>query len=103
MTIRRISRVLITCFLSITLSYPKEYTRIVSLALSITKSLYELGAECFVKGITIFCPKGTEKKIIGMLLEPNIEKIACIKPDLIIASKDGNSKVVVDKLQRLGF
>jgi iron complex transport system substrate-binding protein len=104
MAILRISLVLVICFLSITLSYPKEYTRIVSLAPSVTKSLYELGAECFVKGITIFCPKGTEKKeIIGTLLEPNIEKIAYIKPDLIIASKDGNSKVVVNKLQRLGF
>lgn len=48
MTIRKISLVLIICFLSITLSYPKEYTNIDSLAPSITKSLYELGVRSFV-------------------------------------------------------
>jgi iron complex transport system substrate-binding protein len=84
--------------------YAKEYSSIVSLAPSVTKSLYELGAESCVKGITVFCPAGfIRKEIIGTLLEPNIEKIAYIKPDLIIASKDGNVKAVVDKLQRLGF
>ncbi|MDR2458212.1 MAG: helical backbone metal receptor, partial [Clostridiales Family XIII bacterium] len=39
----------------------------------------------------------------GTLLEPNIEKIVYIKPDLIIASKDGNTMASIEKLQRLGF
>jgi len=80
------------------------YERIVSLAPSVTRSLYELGAESKVVGITIFCPSGTTKKeSIGTLLEPNLEKIILLKPDLIIATKEGNNKAAVEKLIRWGF
>ncbi|MDR1663099.1 MAG: helical backbone metal receptor [Endomicrobium sp.] len=96
--------ILIILLLCVFFVYAKEYTCIVSLAPSVTKSLYELGAESCVKGITVFCPKGSiRKEIVGTLLDPNIEKIAYIKPDLVIASKDGNSRAIVDKLCRLGF
>ncbi|GHT50725.1 ABC transporter substrate-binding protein [Endomicrobiia bacterium] len=82
----------------------KEYKRIISLAPSVTESLYELGEEQFVKGITIYCPKGIIKKeITGTFLEPNIEKIALLNPDLIIATKDGNDERAVEKLRRLGY
>jgi iron complex transport system substrate-binding protein len=81
-----------------------KYKCIISLSPSITKSLYELGIEQFVKGITIYCSKGTTKKeIIGTLLEPDIEKIALLNPDLIISTKEGNSKAAVEKFKRLGF
>ena len=82
----------------------KKYKRIISLSPSVTESLYELGVEQFVKGITIYCSKGvTEKEIIGTLLEPNIEKITLLNPDLIISTKEGNSRAIVEKLERLGF
>ncbi|GHT60048.1 ABC transporter substrate-binding protein [Endomicrobiia bacterium] len=82
----------------------KEYKRIISLAPSVTESLYELGEEQFVKGITSYCPKGIIKKeITGTFLEPNIEKIALLNPDLIIATKDGNDERAVEKLRRLGY
>ncbi|MDR0823411.1 MAG: helical backbone metal receptor [Endomicrobium sp.] len=84
--------------------YAKAYTRIISLAPSITKSLYELGIDKELLGITSFCPKGkSQKEIIGTLIEPDLEKIISLKPDLIIAAKEGNSKVMVEKLQRAGF
>jgi iron complex transport system substrate-binding protein len=104
MIIRKCIFTLIILFIPLFFVYAKEYSRIVSLAPSVTNSLYELEAEHFVKGITAFCPKGTIKKeVIGTLLEPDIEKIAHIKPDLIIASKDGNTRFAIEKLQRLGF
>jgi iron complex transport system substrate-binding protein len=82
----------------------KEYRRIVSLAPSVTKTLYELGVEKFVKGITIYCPAGRIKKeIIGTILEPNIEKIALLNPDLIISTKEGNLRESIEKLRRLEF
>jgi iron complex transport system substrate-binding protein len=82
----------------------EEYKRIISLSPSITESLYELGAEQFIKGITNYCSRGvTKKEIIGTLLEPDIEKITLLNPDLIISTKEGNSKVSVEKLKRLGF
>ena len=84
--------------------FAAEYKRVVSLAPSVTESLFELGMENEVIGITIYCPKGNAKKeIIGTLIEPDIEKIAVLKPDLIIATKEGNNKGVVEKLARLGF
>ena len=80
------------------------YERIVSLAPSATSSLYELGVEDKVVGITVFCPAGKIKKeSIGTLLEPDLEKIILLKPDLIISTKEGNNKAVVEKLIRLGL
>jgi iron complex transport system substrate-binding protein len=85
-------------------TYAKEYKRIISLAPSITRTLYELNMEPYIIGITFHCPKGTTKKhIIGTMLDPNIEKIMFIKPDLIIMTKEGNTKDLSSKLTRLGF
>ena len=81
-----------------------EYKRIVSLAPLATESLYELGIDKEIVGITVYCPKGENpKEIIGTLLEPNLEKIAGLKPDLIVSTKEGNNKAAVEKLMRLGF
>lgn len=94
----------ILLFLLVSVVRAKEYKRIVSLAPSVTKSLYELGTEEFIVGITVYCPKGiTKKEIIGTLLEPNIEKIAFLNPDLIVLTKEGNAKATAEKLKRLGF
>lgn len=81
-----------------------DYKRIISLAPSVTESLYELGMDKEVIGITVYCPKGKSKKeIIGTLLEPDLEKIVMLKPDLIVSTKEGNNKAAVEKIQRLGF
>ncbi|MDR3048507.1 MAG: helical backbone metal receptor [Elusimicrobiota bacterium] len=96
--------IVIIIFMFSSIVYAKTYARIISLAPAVTKSLYELGIDEELLGITSFCPKGKSKKeIIGNLLEPDLEKIISLKPDLIIASKEGNSKVLVEKLQRAGF
>ncbi|MFC1501223.1 ABC transporter substrate-binding protein [Elusimicrobiota bacterium] len=82
-------------------NYPK---RIVSLAPSVTKNLYSLGAESSVVGITIYCQKGkTAKEVIGTMLEPSIEKIVTLKPDLAIATKEGNPKALVEKIRSVGI
>ncbi|MDR3275494.1 MAG: helical backbone metal receptor [Endomicrobium sp.] len=91
-------------FLLADIACAKEYKRIISLAPSVTESLYELGLEQFVKGITIYCSKGMIKKdTIGTLLEPDIEKITLLKPDIVISTKEGNNKETIEKLKRLGF
>ena len=84
--------------------FAQEYKRIVSLAPSVTESLYELGVDDTVIATTIYCPKGkNNKEIIGTLLEPDIEKIIELEPDLIVATKEGNSKDAVEKIERLGL
>ncbi|MDR1511547.1 MAG: helical backbone metal receptor [Endomicrobium sp.] len=84
--------------------WSREYKRIVSLAPSVTLSLYELGIERAVIGITVYCPKGiVRKEIVGTLLEPNTEKIILLNPDLIILTKEGNTKATAEKFKHLGF
>ena len=55
-------------------------------------------------GVTIYCPtEARDKEKIGSILEPDIEKIVTLKPDIVIASKEGNRRVTVDKLRSLGI
>jgi iron complex transport system substrate-binding protein len=94
---------ILLCFLS-SLCWSKDIGKIVCLAPSVTKNLYLLGVEDRVIGITIYCPQGTIKKEkIGTLLEPNIEKIVSLSPDLVIASKEGNVKDSITRLKELGL
>lgn len=79
-----------------------EYKRIISLAPSATESLYELGLDKELIANTVYCSDGIVKKEkIGTVTEPNIEKIISLNPDLIVATKEGNYKTVIDKLVRL--
>lgn len=101
---RKIFFIISILFLFFGKPFCKEYKRIISLAPSVTESLYELGMESFVKGITIDSKKGSVgKEVIGSLLEQDIEKIIYLKPDLIIASKDGNIQKMVDTLRQYNY
>ena len=80
--------------------------RIVSLAPGITETLYALGLDNQIAGVTTFCdwPAAARKKTrIGGFTNPSIEKIVSLKPDLIIATADGNRKDTVQQLERLGL
>jgi len=74
--------------------------KIVSLTPSITESLYLLGEENNVIGITTFCRRISEKqKIVGTYLEPNIEEIVKLRPGIVFISKEGTRKEIVDKIR----
>lgn len=80
--------------------------RIVSLAPGITEMLYGLGLDDQIVGVTTFCdwPVAARKKPrIGGFSNPSIEKIVSLKPDLIIATADGNRKDTVQQMEKLGF
>ena len=80
--------------------------RIVSLAPGITETLYELGLDDNIVGVTSYCnwpPRARQKPRIGGFINPSIEKIVSLKPDLIIATADGNRKDTVNQLDRLGL
>lgn len=80
--------------------------RIVSLAPGITETLYALGLEKKIVGVTTFCnwPAAAPTKTrIGGFTNPSIEKIVSLKPDLIIATADGNRKETVQQLEGLGL
>lgn len=80
--------------------------RIVSLAPGITETLYELGLDDKIVGVTSYCnwpPRARQKPQIGGFINPSIEKIVSLKPDLIIATADGNRKDTVNQLERIGL
>lgn len=78
----------------------KNNLRIVSLAPSITESLYILGLEENIVGVSSQCDL-KDKPVVGTLLEPNIEKISSLSPDLVIATEEGNSLRAIEKLRSL--
>ncbi|HEX7416059.1 MAG TPA: cobalamin-binding protein, partial [Smithellaceae bacterium] len=80
--------------------------RIVSLAPGITETLYALNLDDKIVGVTTFCnwpPQARQKPRIGGFTNPSIEKIVSLKPDLIIATADGNRKDTVRQLERIGL
>jgi len=78
----------------------KNNIKVVSLAPSITSSLYLLDAQDSLVGVTNYCV-AKDKEIIGTMLEPNIEKIYSLTPDYVITTKEGNNPRLIDKLQSL--
>ncbi len=85
---------------------PHAPRKIVSLAPSITEILFSLGLSEEIAGVTDFCdfPEAALKKPrIGGFVNPDIEKIVSLKPDLVIAIRDGNRLESVRRLDDLGI
>ncbi len=85
---------------------PHSAKRIVSMAPSITEILFALGLNEEIVGVTDFCdyPEAAlTKPRVGGFVNPSIEIIVSLKPDLIIATRDGNRKETIQKLTDLGF
>jgi iron complex transport system substrate-binding protein len=82
---------------------PAHYRRIVSLAPSITEILFSLGLGSRVVGVTQHCDfpaAALTKPRVGSYVDLNLEKILSLKPDLIIATADGNERKAVERLDR---
>jgi iron complex transport system substrate-binding protein len=78
--------------------------RIVSTAPSITEMLYALGVGDRVVGVTVYCryPADAQTKPkVGTFLEPDLERILALKPDLVLVIK--NPVQVAEKLRKLGL
>jgi iron complex transport system substrate-binding protein len=85
---------------------PHSPKRIISLAPGITEILFDLGLDQEIAGVTNFCdfPEAAlNKPRIGGFVNPSIEKIVSLKPDLIIATKDGNRWETIHRIEDLGF
>ncbi len=67
--------------------------RIVSTAPSITETLFALGLGDEVVGVTNYChypPEADKKARIGRLLNPDVEAIVALRPDLVVVEKIPN-------------
>ena len=80
--------------------FPPE--RIVSLVPSQTELLFDLGLRENVVGVTKFCiypaEARTKATVIGGTKNFNFEKIAALKPDLIIGNKEENYQAGIEQL-----
>jgi iron complex transport system substrate-binding protein len=79
--------------------------RIVSMAPNVTEILFAIGLGGRVVGVTRFCdypPKARRLPRIGGLVDPNIEVIRSLDPDLVIAFR-GNPLRLVERIGRLGL
>lgn len=79
--------------------------RVVSLAPNITEVLFALGLGESVVGVTRFCdypPESAAKVKIGGLIDPNLEKIKALNPDLVIGFR-GNPITILERIRDLGL
>ena len=87
-------------------SLPFPPKRIVSLAPNITEILFCLGLDEEIVGVSIHCnfPEKAKSRVqVGSYISLDFEKITSLKPDLIIATGAGNTRDMVDRLEKLGF
>ncbi|GAB6167365.1 helical backbone metal receptor [Thermostilla marina] len=78
--------------------------RIVSLAPSITETLFALGAGDRVVGVTDYCeypPEAKRLPTVGGYLTPNLEAIVALKPDLVVVPKGEQSPA--EAVERIGL
>ena len=78
--------------------------RIVSLVPSATEIIYALGGEDRLVGRTDFCdypPAARAKPSVGGMINPNLETLVALKPDLVIATSSGNREETLKQLARL--
>ena len=91
-------------FSTAALSAAPPPVRIVSTAPSITEMLYALGLGPNVVGDTIYCTYPDDartKPKIGTFLDPDLERILALRPDLVLVIK--NPIGVTQKLRSLGL
>lgn len=83
-------------------SYPPK--RIISIAPGLTDTLYSLNLANEIVGRTRYCLHPKDKvqlaEPVGGTKDMNLEKIKLLKPDLIFAEKEENTREIVEQLEK---
>jgi len=85
---------------------PTQPQRIVSLVPSVTETLFALGLEKRIAGVTSFCTypeEGRNKPQVGEYSKPNLEAITLQQPDLIFIAADSASPAFLARMEALGL
>lgn len=80
---------------------PKSIRRIVTVAPALTELLFALDAGDLVVGVTRFDDYPPEvKKLpkVGGFLDPNVEAIAVLKPDLVLANPSAGNRKLLERV-----
>jgi iron complex transport system substrate-binding protein len=89
-----------------TVHVPQPVQRIVSLAPSLTETIYALGLQDRIVGDTDYCdfPADAQKKTkVGGAINPSLEQIVALRPDLVLVTKSLNRLETVNSLDGLGI
>jgi iron complex transport system substrate-binding protein len=89
-----------------TVRIPQPVMRIVSLAPSLTETIYALGLQDRLVGDTDYCdypPEARKKQKVGGAINPSLEEIAHLRPDLVLVTKHLNTLDTVHSLDALGI
>ncbi|MGH9743255.1 MAG: ABC transporter substrate-binding protein [Candidatus Acidiferrum sp.] len=89
-----------------TVHIPQPVLRIVSLAPSLTETVYALGLQDRLVGDTDYCdfpPDAQKKTKVGGAINPSLEEIAALRPDLVLVTKSLNRLETVHALDNLGI
>ncbi len=83
-----------------------EPQRIVSLAPSLTETVFALGLGARLMGVTDYCdypPEARTRARVGGPINPNLEQIVSLHPDVVVATRSLNRAESVEALDRLGI
>jgi iron complex transport system substrate-binding protein len=83
---------------------PAPPARIVSLVPSVTETVFALGGEERLVGRTDYCdfPAAARRKpSVGGMVNPSLETLVTLKPDLVVATDEGNREETFLQLRRL--
>ena len=89
-----------------TVHVPQPVHRIVSLAPSLTETVYALGLQDRLVGDTDYCdypPDAQKKTKVGGAINPSLEQIVTLHPDLVLVTKGLNRLDTVRALDELGI
>jgi iron complex transport system substrate-binding protein len=89
-----------------TVRIPQPVRRIVSLAPSLTETVYALGLQDRLVGDTDYCDYPADAKTktkVGGAINPSLEQIAALHPDLVLVTKGLNRLETVHSLDTLGI
>ena len=89
-----------------TVRVPQPVNRIVSLAPSLTETVYALGLQDRLVGDTDYCdypPDAQKKTKVGGGINPSLEVIAALHPDIVLVTKSFNRLETVHALDSLGI
>ena len=85
---------------------PDHPHRLICLAPSITDTVFALGNGSDIVGITDYTkypPEAAQKPSVGGVINPSLEKLASLNPDLVLAIGDLNTFDLVHSIEKLGF
>ncbi|MFC2149822.1 ABC transporter substrate-binding protein [Candidatus Auribacterota bacterium] len=97
--------IFLICLIPVALAAQDSPKRIISLGPFVTEEIFLLGAEDQLVGCTNYCkqpPEAMNKEKVGTIQEANVEKIAILSPDIVLATNLTNPRAA-DKLRSLGI